>query len=290
METISTLTYWVRSVDRGCLHCGSKLFFLVYSAYMWPIVAVQSKDIDKILEVIADYYRQFNLELAELAIGNRQSKYMTLGKRYIDDLSFIKAINYGSVFDLNDVATFFNLYKDIMGNEDWTIIQFRWYASRYNLDADDNLVEKLSEKLNTKVIRYRRGEEYYSIVGFENGILADELTFEYTDVYAAKGFFQKYEQLKQKYERAREQLNPDNNHDLDMLDQMIDDGYKQMRKALSDYLNSLKLDILGFPETIKIDNDKQCRRFLLNGDPLSLQKYLKIEKMGTLDLNPLKGL
>ncbi len=257
---------------------------------MWPIVAVQSKDIDKILEVIADYYRQFNLELAELAIGNRQSKYMTLGKRYIDDLSFIKAINYGSVFDLNDVATFFNLYKDIMGNEDWTIIQFRWYASRYNLDADDNLVEKLSEKLNTKVIRYRRGEEYYSIVGFENGILADELTFEYTDVYAAKGFFQKYEQLKQKYERAREQLNPDNNHDLDMLDQMIDDGYKQMRKALSDYLNSLKLDILGFPETIKIDNDKQCRRFLLNGDPLSLQKYLKIEKMGTLDLNPLKGL
>lgn len=223
-------------------------------------VFILSTEVDNILGIIDQYYRQFDLELVELAIGNRQSKYMTLGKRYADWEAFSKATNHGSAFDLNDVTTFFDLWQNLEGNKDWTILKFLDYDARYTLFADDKFLEFLSRELDTKVVKYQevRVASYYAIDSYDKGILEGNIVW--GDDNYASGIFEKYNK----------------------------EDSKETWKALNPYFSNLKLDLDLYH--IKKNYDQQCRRFLLKGEPLALFKYLKIENMGTLDLNPLKGL
>ena len=205
--------------------------------------------------------------------------------RYKDWLSFREATHDGSAFTMNDVTTYFDVFENISGSEDWTIIEYQPTNARYCLDADEKLAETLSKSLNTRVIKYygSSSTRYYSIYGYSNGILKDVLNFEWGTIYKATGFFEKYNQLNQKYDQLS-----NSEKDLDLFEQMSTDDYHKMVAGHNDYLNSLKLN-LDLNE-LGIMRDNHCRGFLLNGDPIPLQKYLKIEKLGTLDLNPLKGL
>lgn len=260
---------------------------------MGPVIAIRSKDTDKILEVTADYYRQFNLELTELGIGSRQSKYITLGKRYANWQAFLEAIRYGSAFQMNDVTTFLDVYGNVNGSEDWTIIEYRHTNARYNLSPDDKLAETLSRNLNIKVINfyddcYDTG--YYSILVYNNGILEDVLDFEGNMLNEAKGFFENRMRRYNQLSEEEDKLDIDDRKNEEALDKIDAEKSDELHTALDSYLDNLKLNLDVLDNLMTYDCDKHCRRFLLKGDPLALQKYLKIEKMGTLDLNPLKGL
>jgi len=211
------------------------------------VVAIKTDKIDEVLEVADEYYHQYGLSLAEVSVGNTESKYTKVRVKDINEFQQ----EYRPKKRDTDMFVDFDIYFNLQENRDWVVFEYDLKAGRNPLNIDTGLSRLLSKNLFTEVVEYYR----YDVVNalemrkIVDGEIVDEFSIDdLQEVKEAKGYFEKFKNKK------------------------YIDTSKMQEEVEFPYLEKNGLSFEA--EELELYNVKYWRRFYLDGSEESIRKYL----------------
>lgn len=137
-------------------------------------IAINSGNTEKILDLLNEYYKQYNLTLVEEKIGSRRSKYTTGPKKYNNHDEYFADNDSSDATD--GMATNFYVITDIVSAPNWCVMIFQEHLAIYTLAADNRLTEFLSKELETSAFIYNGSDSvggYFEFGLWQDGELKD---------------------------------------------------------------------------------------------------------------------
>jgi len=154
------------------------------------ILAIKERESNEILDVINEYYNQYNLSLVEERIGDRSGKYAK-SKKWYKNLEDYSA-------DLPIQRQFFTTnfeFNDALQRNKWKVCYDNLREAQYTLSINSQLTEFISKKLQATTFQYLRfditGMHY--LKSYENGNIEDIFEAGDLEVTETQGFFDKFE-------------------------------------------------------------------------------------------------
>ena len=210
-------------------------------------IAIKTDKIDEVLKITDEYYHQHGLSLAEVSIGNIESKYTKVKVK--DIIEFQQ--EYRPKKRNADMFVDFDIYFNLQENKDWVVFEYDLKAGKNALNIDNGLSRLLSKNLFTEVVEYYK----YDVVNalemrkIVDGEIVDEFSIDdLEEVKEAQGYFEKFKNEK------------------------YIDTSKMQEEVEFPYLEKNGLSFKA--EELELYNVKSWRRFYLIEAEENLNKYL----------------
>jgi hypothetical protein len=215
----------------------------------YGMTAIKHTDPDKVLDAASKYYAKYNLSLAEVVVGNGESKYVK--KRYKNLDEFREEEQHTYIREFNN---HFDFYFNLKDSKDWVVFMYDSYnyPAKSSININRELASFLSSSLKTEVIEYYnvRSATFEHIRKYSNGKKVDEASVEDNIVSAyGEGYFKKFDL---KY---------------------FGTATKVFKDVLSPYYERVKFN----PESDELDYyyEKSWRHFYLRGSLADVSGFLK---------------
>ena len=237
-------------MDKSIVSILSQVSLMVYNIVNmgahFGAIAIKTNKVEEVLKIADEYYHQHGLSLAEVSVGDTESKYTKVRVKDIYEFQH----EYRPQKSNARVFVDFDVYFNLLENKEWIIFIYDRKAAKVTLNIDSELSKLFSKNLQTEVVEYYRYDvvNILEIRKFVEGELKDEFEIEdMQEIKASEGYFKQFSN--KKYQ------------DASLIQEGIEFPYLE-QNGLNFEAEELEMYIPG-----------QWRRFYLNGPEASLSNY-----------------